>query len=97
MGIFTIIDSKLVSHVLYGAIEHEEIVPYEDEKGEWSMLSLTHARAAKETGYNGPTKPIEGRFSIRTFSNIFPSGVLYQLRQGTFIGRPSWGILPLRA
>lgn len=53
----------MISHVLYGQVEHEEFIETADPNGEYTMMSLTHARAAADSLYHGPTEPIEGRYS----------------------------------
>ena len=78
----------LVSHVLVGAVAHEEIFPEEDGGGDWSMLSLTHARAAKDTGYHGPTSPLPGRFSVRRNSMMIQAGDSYRYPAGRFHRSP---------
>jgi hypothetical protein len=84
----------MVSHVLAGSVAHEEIYPKaeeeegEGEKGEWSMLGLTHARAAKETGYHGPTTPIGGRYSITRNHMIISQGYSYHFPMGQFHRSP---------
>jgi hypothetical protein len=74
----------LVSHVLCGSVGHEEIIPEDADDGEWSMLSLTHARAAKETGYHGPTRPLSGRYHVRRNSFVFAEGYSYHFPAGRF-------------
>ena len=79
----------LVSHVLCGAVAHEELFPEEDkEHGGWAMLKLTHARAAKDTGYHGPTEELPGRFSVRRNARIIDAGYSYRFPQGRFRRSP---------
>lgn len=78
----------LVSHVLCGAVGHEEILPLQQDDGEWSMLSLTHARAAKDTGYHGPTSPLPGRFHVRRVPYVIPAGHTYRFPAGAFHRSP---------
>ena len=54
----------MMSHVLCGSIEHEELIEREDPTGDYAMMALTHARAAADTNYHGPTRPLSGRFSV---------------------------------
>jgi hypothetical protein len=78
----------LVSHVLCGQVGHEEIIPEADDEGEWAMLKLTHARAAKEHGYHGPTEPLPGRFNIRRSSFVIEQGKTYRFPAGRFHRSP---------
>jgi hypothetical protein len=79
---------NLVSHVLCGHIGHEEIYPEENPQGDWVMLKLTHARAAKETGYHGPTEPIKGRYTLRRNAFIIANGYTYKYPIGRFHRSP---------
>lgn len=81
----------LVSHVLCGQVGHEEITPQEDDDGEWAMLKLTHARAAKENAYHGPTEALPGRFSVRRSSFVIDQGHTYRFPAARFHRSP---ILP---
>lgn len=55
----------MVSHVLCGTIAHEELTPiYSNEKGDHRMLLLTHARAAADNKFHGPTEEIGGAFRV---------------------------------
>jgi hypothetical protein len=78
----------LVSHVLCGQVGHEEIIPEESDDGAWSMLKLTHARAAKEMGYHGPTAPLPGRFNARRSSFVIEQGYSYHFPAGRFHRSP---------
>lgn len=78
----------LVSHVLCGQVGHEEIIPEESDDGDWAMLKLTHARAAKETGYHGPTEPLPGRFQVRRSSFVIARGHTYAFPAGRFHRSP---------
>ena len=78
----------MVSHVLAGAVGHEEIFPHEDAGGDWSMLKLTHARAAKETAFHGPTETLIGRFAVSRASMVIPAGNSYRFPRGKFHRSP---------
>jgi hypothetical protein len=78
----------LVSHVLCGGVGHEEIIPEEADEGCWAMLKLTHARAAKETGYHGPTEPLPGRFRVRRQAFVIEPGYTYRFPAGRFHRSP---------
>jgi hypothetical protein len=78
----------LVSHVLAGAVGHQEIFPIEDPSGNWAMLKLTHARAAKETGYHGPTEALPGRFRTTRDSMVIYAGHSYRFPRGRFHRSP---------
>jgi hypothetical protein len=81
----------LVSHVLCGTVGHEELIPEADPAGEWGLLQLTHARAAKENAYHGPTAPLEGRFSVRRVPLVIPTGHSYHFPAGRFHRSPLLG------
>jgi hypothetical protein len=78
----------LLSHVLCGNIGHEEIVPEIHKNGAWSMMELTHARAAKDSGYHGPTRPIEGKYTLLRTNYIIPEGCSYHYPAGRFHRSP---------
>jgi len=78
----------LVSHVLVGAVGHEEIIPEAASGGPWSMLALTHARAAKENAYHGPTTPLEGEYEARRVAFVIPAGQTYRFPSGRFHRSP---------
>jgi hypothetical protein len=78
----------LVSHVLCGAVGHEEIIPEEVDDGAWAMLKLTHARAAKESAYHGPTAPLPGRFHALRTAYVIESGYTYRFPSGRFHRSP---------
>lgn len=78
----------MVSHVLSGAVGHEEIFPSEDAGGDWRMLKLTHARAAKETAFHGPTENLIGRFTVSRASMVISEGHSYRFPRGKFHRSP---------
>lgn len=78
----------MVSHVLVGTVGHEEIFPHEDADGAWAMLKLTHARAAKETAFHGPTETLIGRFNASRTSMVIPAGQSYRFPRGKFHRSP---------
>lgn len=78
----------MVSHVLCGDVGHEEVYPEYDEGGEWAMLKLTHARAAKDTGYHGPTEEIPGRLKARRSAFIINAGHTYRFPRARFHRSP---------
>lgn len=80
-----------VSHVLCGQVGHEELIPVEDDDGDWGMLKLTHARAAKESAYHGPTAPLPGRYHVRRDSFVIPEGRTYSFPAGRFHRSPLMG------
>ncbi|HEX3133254.1 MAG TPA: hypothetical protein VHX44_06675 [Planctomycetota bacterium] len=81
----------LVSHVLCGAVEHEEMIPVKHRGGDHAMLTLTHARAAVETKYHGPTKPLPGRFSVHRERMTIHAGQSYQFPAQMFHRSPLVG------
>lgn len=54
----------MVSHVLAGSVLHEELIETPDPADTYAMMALTHARAAADTGYHGPTTPLGGRYAV---------------------------------
>jgi len=78
----------LVSHVLVGAVAHEEIIPVSNDAGDWAMLKLTHARAAKENAYHGPTEPLPGRFGVLRSAHVIEAGNTYRFPAGRFHRSP---------
>lgn len=53
-----------------------------------ALPKLTHARAAKETGYHGPTEPVPGRFAARKTSFCIEQGYTYRFPAGRFHRSP---------
>lgn len=78
----------MTSHVLLGSIVHDEIHPCELAEGDWGMMSLTHARAAADTAYHGPTTAIAGRFSFDYVKHTIFAGHSYQFPAGMFHRSP---------
>lgn len=74
----------LVSHVLAGAVGHEEFLPTPQPGGPWRMMSLTHARAAKETGYHGPTTDLDGEYTVERNGMFIPAGCTYYFPASAF-------------
>jgi len=68
----------MVSHVLTGVVGHEEVIPEVKTGGGWRMMQLTHARAAKESAYHGPTTELPGEFDVRTNTMFIPTGHSYR-------------------
>lgn len=67
----------MVSHVLCGSVLHEELTPFYSDVGDHNMLSLTHARAAADTKFHGPTEPIPGRFRVLRHLIEIEAGMTY--------------------
>ena len=67
----------MVSHVLCGSVEHEELTPTPDSHGDHRMMALTHARAAADTNYHGPTRDLDGCFSVERRLMTIHSGMSY--------------------
>lgn len=78
----------MVSHVLYGTVGHEEIRPIADSSGTWAMMNLTHARAAKENAYHGPTEELEGRYHVTRAMFEIAQGNTYKFPKQTFHRSP---------
>jgi hypothetical protein len=81
----------MISHVLVGAVGHEEICEQPDEFGDWKMYALTHARAAEDTAYHGPTTPLAGHFTVSRESLVIPAGYTYRFPRGKFHRSPLSG------
>ena len=54
----------MISHVLCGTVAHEELTATLDDQGDHKMLLLTHARAAADNNFHGPTTEAEGTFRV---------------------------------
>lgn len=67
----------MVSHVLYGAVVHEELNETPDPNGDHVMMALTHARAAAGTDYHGPTTALTGRYSVKRERLVICAGMSY--------------------
>jgi len=78
----------MVSHVLHGAVVHEELNETPDPAGEYTMMSLTHARAAAATDYHGPTRALDGRYSVKRDRYVICAGSSYKFPQGKFHHSP---------
>ena len=78
----------MVSHVLYGFVEHEEIIEREDPQGDHETLALTHARAAAETLYHGPTTTLAGRYRVSRLRHVIDQGFSYTFKAQVFHRSP---------
>lgn len=78
----------MLSHVLHGSIEHEEFQWFYDGNGSWRMMELTHARAAADTDYHGPTTPLTGRVTIQRQRHTIDEGRSYRFPAQTFHRSP---------
>ncbi len=78
----------MVSHVLCGFVEHEEFFEEESSSGQYAMMSLTHARAAADTAYHGPTTPLPGRFLVQRRRHTISRGWSYRFAAQTFHRSP---------
>ena len=78
----------MVSHVLHGAVIHEELDETPDPNGDHVMMSLTHARAAAGTDYHGPTTPLDGRYSVKRKRHVICAGDSYSFPQANFHHSP---------
>lgn len=81
----------MVSHVLYGTVLHEELIEREDPNGDHTMMALTHARAAAETNYHGPTTTLAGRYSIERKLHKIHAGLSYSFPAQKFHHSPHSG------
>jgi hypothetical protein len=78
----------MVSHVLHGAVVHEELNETPDPAGDHAMMALTHARAAADTAYHGPTTPLVGRFSVARERFVICAGNSYSFPAQKFHHSP---------
>lgn len=78
----------MVSHVLYGRVMHEELNEVEDENGDHTMMALTHARAASETLYHGPTTALAGRYRVTRKRYTISAGSSYSFPAQRFHHSP---------
>ena len=78
----------MISHVMLGKICHEQLHERRDPDGEYEMLALTHARAAADTGYHGPTTPIPGRYAATRSFLVIDEACSYTFQSGKFHRSP---------
>ena len=78
----------MVSHVLLGTVGHEEWEPIYCDDGEYTTMKLTHARAASDTKYHGPTTPTGRRLRVRRYMTTIPEGNFYTFPAGLFHRSP---------
>lgn len=67
----------MVSHVLVGSVAHEQLMPIEAPDGDHRMLALTHARAASDSKFHGPTEELPGAFLVRRSMLHIDAGYSY--------------------
>lgn len=78
----------MISHVLCGFVDHEVIVPEMNPNGDHTMMALTHARAAADTYYHGPTTPLEGRCWVTRKLYRIGQGMSYSFAAQNFHRSP---------
>jgi hypothetical protein len=83
----------MLSHVLVGTVEHEEMIPEADPEGDYAMLALTHARAAADSNYHGPTTPLPGFYRVARNWWTIHEGYSYRFPMGQFHRSPLTGDL----
>lgn len=81
----------MISHVLSGAVEHEEWMEMPDPAGDHAMMSLTHARAAADNQYHGPTTALEGRYVVVKQLHTIGQGYSYSFPAKQFHRSPIRG------
>lgn len=81
----------LVSHVLVGAVVQDEIFAEPGPGGDHTTLILTHARAAKDNAYYGPTVPTGERFFVRSNPIMVTEGHSYKFPARHFHRSPLTG------
>lgn len=67
----------MVSHVLCGTIAHEELTVIEAPSGDHRMLALTHARAAADNNFHGPTTELPGTYLVHSNLMHIQAGETY--------------------
>lgn len=82
---------NMVSHVLCGVIFHEELTPVPADDGDHRMLSLTHARAAADNNFHGPTTELGGTFKVHRRMHQIPAGSSYTFPALHFHRSPLFG------
>lgn len=78
----------MVSHVLAGNVAHEEWFALPQADGTHTTTLLTHARAAAETKFHGPTTPTAERFLCRRETYVIPAGHRYTFPARAFHRSP---------
>ena len=81
----------MVSHVLCGAVVHEELTPIEALHGDHRMLALTHARAAADNNFHGPTEELPGTYRVRRNLLVIEAGYSYTFPALHFHRSPLFG------
>ncbi len=81
----------MVSHVLCGTIAHEELSPYESSTGDHRMMALTHARAAADNKFHGPTSDLNGSFRVLRHTIRIKAGQTYTFPAQHFHRSPLLG------
>lgn len=81
----------MISHVLWGDVIHEELIPTRDDNGDHGMMALTNARTAATTNYQGPTEKLDGRFSVTCIKHVVKSGESYYFPAANFHRSPVHG------
>jgi hypothetical protein len=67
----------MVSHVLCGTVAHEELTAEAALTGDHAMLALTHARAAADNKFHGPTEELPGTYRVLRNLLIIDAGYTY--------------------
>lgn len=84
---------EMVSHVLCGVVSHEELHAIAAPDGDHRMLALTHARAAADNKFHGPTEEIEGTYMVERKLHHFDAGTSYTFPAQEFHRSPLLGSL----
>jgi len=78
----------MVSHVLIGDVVHEEWHATAEPRGDFTATLLTHARAAADSKYHGPTTPTDERYAVETVRFVIPAGYRYSFPARAFHRSP---------
>ena len=81
----------MVSHVLCGVVFHEELKAIAAPDGDHRMLALTHARAAADNKFHGPTEDIDGTYRVKRWLHHFDAGTTYTFPAQEFHRSPLLG------
>lgn len=81
----------MVSHVLCGTIAHEELSPCYSDSGDHKMMALTHARAAADNKFHGPTTELSGSYRVFRHMMKIDAGQTYRFPAQHFHRSPLLG------
>jgi len=83
---------SMYSHVLVGTVAHEEWLTTPKADGPYTTMLLTHARAAADSAYHGPTMPTGERFDATVNLMFIEAGSIYSYPARCFHRSPVIGL-----